>query len=149
MHIKYIECGLDWTGSWQRPMMDSSENGNEQLDSMDLLTRWTTVSFSGRSLEIFLVSRAMMDDIRKYLQCGILFTSHRKLLFRTLGFRGGCDSSVGIATGYGLESRVSIPGMSKRLFSSPQRPDRLWTPPKPRIPGAKAAGAWSWPLTSI
>jgi hypothetical protein len=36
------------------------------------------------------------------------------------------DSSVGIAIGYGLDSRGSVPGISKTLFSSPQRPYWLW-----------------------
>jgi hypothetical protein len=36
---------------------------------------------------------------------------------------------VGIATGYGLDDRVSTPGIGKRFFSSPQRPGRLWGPP--------------------
>jgi hypothetical protein len=31
-------------------------------------------------------------------------------------------SSVGITTGYGLDSRDSIPGRGKKFFSSPQRP---------------------------
>jgi hypothetical protein len=38
------------------------------------------------------------------------------------------DSSVGIATGYGLDDRgvgVRVPEGSK-IFSSPRRPDRLW-----------------------
>jgi hypothetical protein len=34
-------------------------------------------------------------------------------------------SSVCMATGYGLDDRVSIPDKGKRFFSSPQRPDRL------------------------
>jgi hypothetical protein len=38
-------------------------------------------------------------------------------------------------------NRGSIPGMPKRLFSSPKRPDDF--------PGTKAVNAWSWPLTSI
>jgi hypothetical protein len=38
-------------------------------------------------------------------------------------------SSVGIATGYRLESRDSIPNMDKGLFSSPDYPDWLWGPP--------------------
>jgi len=40
-------------------------------------------------------------------------------------------------------------------FSSPSRPHWLWGPPSPlssgyegSFPGVKAAGAWSWPLTS-
>jgi hypothetical protein len=39
------------------------------------------------------------------------------------------DSSVGIATGYGLDSWGSIPSKGKRFFSILQRPDRLWNPP--------------------
>jgi hypothetical protein len=38
------------------------------------------------------------------------------------------DSSVGIATGYGLDDRgvgVRVP-IGSRTFSSPRRPDRLW-----------------------
>jgi hypothetical protein len=38
------------------------------------------------------------------------------------------DSLVGIVTGYGLDSRCSIPGRGKRIFSTPQRTDRLWGP---------------------
>jgi hypothetical protein len=32
---------------------------------------------------------------------------------------------VGTATGYGLGGRGSIPGMGKRIFHTPRRPDRL------------------------
>jgi hypothetical protein len=39
------------------------------------------------------------------------------------------DSSVGIATGYGLESPGSIP-CRKQFFCFSQRPDRLWGPPR-------------------
>jgi hypothetical protein len=41
------------------------------------------------------------------------------------------DSSVGIATGYGLNSRgveVRVP-VGARIFSSPRRSDRIWDPP--------------------
>jgi hypothetical protein len=38
-------------------------------------------------------------------------------------------SSVGVATGYGLDGPCSIPG-SARSFSSPQRLDGLWGPPR-------------------
>jgi hypothetical protein len=38
------------------------------------------------------------------------------------------DSSVGIVTGYGLDSWVSTPGSGNRFFIIPQRPDRLWVP---------------------
>jgi hypothetical protein len=39
------------------------------------------------------------------------------------------DISVGIAADYGLDGPVSIPG-SARFFSSPQRPERFWGPPR-------------------
>jgi hypothetical protein len=65
------------------------------------------------------------------------------------------DSSVGIATGYGLEGLGSIRG-SIRFLSSPQRLDRLWGPTSllsdgygGSFSGGKVAGTWSWPLTSI
>jgi hypothetical protein len=41
------------------------------------------------------------------------------------------DSSVGIATGYGLDDRVvgvRVP-VRARIFFSPSRPDRFWGPP--------------------
>jgi hypothetical protein len=41
---------------------------------------------------------------------------------------GSRDSSVGIVTGYGLDSLGSIPGKAIS-FSSPQRPVWLWGPP--------------------
>jgi hypothetical protein len=46
-----------------------------------------------------------------------------------IGSYGSLDSSVGIATDYGMDDRDSIPGRVKRYFSSPWRPDRLWSPP--------------------
>jgi hypothetical protein len=45
-----------------------------------------------------------------------------------LGKERSRDSSVGIATGYRLHGRGSIPGIV-RFFSSPQCPDRIWGPP--------------------
>jgi hypothetical protein len=44
---------------------------------------------------------------------------------------GSWDSAVCIATGYRLDDqgvRVRVPAGAK-IFSSPQRPDRLWGPP--------------------
>jgi hypothetical protein len=42
------------------------------------------------------------------------------------------DSTVGVATGYGLDDRgVAVPvPIGSRIFCSPQRPDRLWGPPR-------------------
>jgi hypothetical protein len=62
---------------------------------------------------------------------------------------GHWDSSVGIATGYGLAG-VQVP-VGSRIFYSPRRPDRLWGPPNllsNGYSGGKTAGAWSWPLTT-
>jgi hypothetical protein len=39
------------------------------------------------------------------------------------------DSSVGITMGYGLDSRDTIPAKGKRFFSSPHRPNQLWSTP--------------------
>jgi hypothetical protein len=39
------------------------------------------------------------------------------------------DNSVGIGMCYGLDGQGSILGRGKRFFSTPQCPDRLWTPP--------------------
>jgi hypothetical protein len=57
-------------------------------------------------------------------------TQFRKYCIIILFFRSR-DSSVGIATGYGLDDRgvgVRVPVRS-RIFFSPRRPDRLWGPP--------------------
>jgi hypothetical protein len=45
--------------------------------------------------------------------------------------------SVGIAAGYGLDDRVSIPGRGIRIFCSPQRPDRL-----PGLSSFLSSGYW-------
>jgi hypothetical protein len=57
-------------------------------------------------------------------------------------------SSVGIAIGHGLDGRGSVPGRSKRFFSSPQHPDRIWAHPASytvgvgeSFPCGKATGA--------
>jgi hypothetical protein len=42
---------------------------------------------------------------------------------------GSRHSSVGTVTGYGSDSRGSIPGRVKRFSPAPQRPDWPWGPP--------------------
>jgi hypothetical protein len=44
-----------------------------------------------------------------------------------VGVYGSWNTSVGIATGYWLDCRGSISGKDKRFFSTPQRPDHLWS----------------------
>jgi hypothetical protein len=58
------------------------------------------------------------------------------------------DSPVGIATGYGLDGRGSIPSRGKRFLCSPRSPDRLRGPAQLLyngyggfLPGGKAARA--------
>jgi hypothetical protein len=47
--------------------------------------------------------------------------------FRTIiRYSKSQDNSVGIATGYRLDSWGSSPGRGKISFSTPQRPDQLW-----------------------
>jgi hypothetical protein len=48
------------------------------------------------------------------------------------------DSSVGIATGYGLDCRGSIPGRGKKFLSS-QLPGRLWGQPSVVASGYRGA----------
>jgi hypothetical protein len=67
---------------------------------------------------------------------------------------GIAQSVQRLATGW-TRGWISVSVKSK-IFSSPGRPDRLWDPTSLLFsgywgcfPGGKAAGAWSWPLTSV
>jgi hypothetical protein len=62
----------------------------------------------------------------RYLSTGPLFVNR--------------DSSVSIATGYGMDDRgfgIRVP-VKARIFSSPRGPDRFWG--LPRVPGALSPG---------
>jgi hypothetical protein len=70
---------------------------------------------------------------------------------------GSQDNTAGITTGYRLDNRgagVQVL-VGSRIFSSTRLPDQVWGAPsllssgyRDSFPGVKAAGAWSWPLTS-
>jgi hypothetical protein len=99
-------------------------------------------------------------ELYPYLVCMWPYTCIYKEAYSLWMFlylkRSRC-SSVGIATGYGLDGRgvgVRVP-VGSRTFSSPRCPDRLWAHPTSypmgtggSFPGDKTAGTWSWPLTS-
>jgi hypothetical protein len=85
-----------------------------------------------------------ISEVTQYEVCGLVSTPHkgagilpsasklRRALVSnkhaTQGVTGSRDSSVGTATGYGLDDRrvgVRVP-VGARIFSSPRRPDRFW-----------------------
>ena len=76
--------------------------------------------------------------------------THVKYTAQLRAYKGGRDSSVGIATRYGLDGLGSNPGGSE-IFRT--RPDLPWGPPSlvyngyRAFPGGKAAGAWRSPPT--
>jgi hypothetical protein len=64
-------------------------------------------------------------------------------------------TSVGIATGYGLNGCGSNAGRGKRFFCTPHSPNQLWGPPSflsnytaGFFLAGKAAVTWSWPLST-
>jgi hypothetical protein len=64
-------------------------------------------------------------------------------LYKTLLLKeGSWDSSVGIAKGYVLDGRGSIPGRSKRFLSAPQHPDQLWGLPSLQSNGYLGLLSW-------
>jgi hypothetical protein len=62
-----------------------------------------------------------------------LMTLHKRIISWTIKYHTNNTKrrhgSVGIATGYGLDDRASIPGGGWEFFPSPLRLDRLWGPP--------------------
>jgi hypothetical protein len=81
---------------------------------------------------------------------------HTYVSYRSIKNR---DSSVGIALGYWLDDRgcrVRFPAGARnfslhhRVQNGPEaHPDSYPMGNRGSFPGGKAAGAWSWPLTSI
>jgi hypothetical protein len=107
--------------------------------------RWNLLECKIMLSNIILLLQASLINIRHRCKFDVV---HKRHMIR--------DSSVGIATGYGVDDRGSITGRGKTFFCYPQRPDRLWAHSAfyPMGTGdssslGKAAEAWSWPLTSI
>jgi hypothetical protein len=73
-----------------------------------------------------------VDYLTKFFfLCNYLITDPGAILIRFYTHSTSRDSSVCIATSYGLDDRgvgVSVP-VGSRIFSSPDRPDCLWGPP--------------------
>jgi hypothetical protein len=127
-----------------------------------MLVRWINNVSGKPALSTFLVETWSLIVTLWHLstkQHGVI-SQKTIILIRTVA-RMSRDSSVGTATGYGLDDRgvgVGVP-VGSRIFSSPHRPDRLWGPPTLLsngylgfFPGGKVAGAEvkkMWIYTSI
>jgi hypothetical protein len=95
-------------------------------------------------------------SVKRILLCAL---SNDANLHSLLERGGSRDSSVGIALGYGLDdrgSRVRFPAgvgnfsLHHRVHNvSGVHPASYPMGTRGSFPGGKAAGAWSWPLTSI
>jgi hypothetical protein len=112
------------------------------LECLKLLS-WNLITISYRLIHFNRIILESVPSVIPTLQL-LKFYCFIDLITHTLS-RG---SVVGIVTGYG-EVAVRVP-VGLTIFSSPNRPDWLWGPPNllSNFPGVKAAGAWSWPLTS-
>jgi hypothetical protein len=82
------------------------------------------------------------------VQCPLRLFSVIIIVIVVLNTRRGRDSSVGIATRYGLDG----PGIGSRwgrYFPHPSRPalGPTQSPIQGVFPGGKATGAWRWPPT--
>jgi hypothetical protein len=81
-----------------------------------------------------------------------LSKAHFNFIFTPKSRSRSRDSSVGIATVYGMDRRGSIPGKGKRVFSYTQLWDRLWGPPSLLYSGywgiSLGQGGWGVKLTT-
>ena len=79
-------------------------------------------------------------------------SAFKGLISHSTSYIVGRDSSVGIATRYGLDGPGDRIPVGARFFRP--RPDRPWGPPSLLYNGyrvfygSKAAGVWRWPSTS-
>jgi hypothetical protein len=101
------EAEKNYKASTHRVFVPRFESGNFRIRSRSGTHTFATLSSDVRSSLTVLSSALISLPLPMYI-------SYSHLFF---------DSSVGIATGYGLDDQ------GEREFTSPYRPDRLWGPP--------------------
>jgi hypothetical protein len=73
---------------------------------------------------------------------GVLYYLH-------LLIKRSCEPQyLSIATELGVDDRGSIPDRNIEFFSSPQRQNRLWSPPSPYQMGTEVKNTWSYTSTA-
>jgi hypothetical protein len=123
-------------------LLKSNIFSNVAVQSVSIQNKIPPISYSQS-----VICRWNFPDI-----CGIWFTKH------CINYKS-CDSSVGIALGYGLDdrgSRVRFPAEAGNFSlhhcvqnCSRAHPASYSICTRVSFPGGKAARAWCWPLTSI
>jgi hypothetical protein len=142
---KYLEgngCGQIKILSWKFSCR-GREGTNKTVRILGVLAEKRTVHFPSTSVEHYrysnqldnsrLIHSSGFDTIRSVPLRSIIATDKRiRQEFMPIQLKNGSrDSSVGIASGYGLhgwEVGVRIP-VGSRIFHSQRRTDRLWGPP--------------------
>jgi hypothetical protein len=143
-------CGRKWQDSVKAAYWEASYTRFEFLTAvaMKITLFWDMTPCS--MINIYSVPYDGADCIFPENKNSTFFRNFCKYSYLSYYIMSGSwDSVVGIATGYGLGDRgvrVRIP-VGSRILYFPRRPDRLWGPSS-SFSGGKAAGAWSWPLTS-
>jgi hypothetical protein len=111
------------------------------------------VYWTPRHVRIVVFDEALHFVWSHWISRCLLYESAHKLIFLVVLFvTESRDSSVGIATGYGLDDRgfgVGVPVWT-RIFTPPFRPDWLWSPSSLLSNRHRGPFPWGvkWPLTS-
>jgi hypothetical protein len=123
-----------------RGLFSAGERGENERVSLNYFLSWLRrkvkvksdppVNKCWRKLDVYFFTVVVPVNLQtsSFYEISFYQISHFRLAFIT---NRGRHSSVGMAIGYGLDDRgigVRVP-IGSRIFSSPQRPDRLWGPP--------------------